>query len=134
MIREVLTLPTPGRGLHNITDAVRRVVSKIPTAKLCHCFLQHTSASLLISENADPRVLTDLETWMARAVPDGDQGYTHDEEGPDDMPAHIRAALTQPALLIPVEAGQLMLGVWQGLFLYEHRHSPHMRRLVITVM
>ncbi len=100
---------------------------------LCHVFLQHTSASLLIQENADPNVLHDLETWFSRLVPDGDPRYRHVEEGPDDMPSHIRAAITQPSLLIPVRGRRLALGTWQAVYLFEHRLNPHTRRLLVTV-
>ncbi len=132
--QEALQLPGHQRGLHDITTLVRSTVrgSRIVTGT-CHCFLQHTSASLLIQENADPDVLRDLEDWFLRAAPDGDPRYRHDAEGPDDMSAHIRAALTQPALTIPVVEGDLALGTWQGIYLFEHRTSLHRRRLVVTV-
>ncbi len=126
-----LTLRTPGRGLHPIT---RQVEEGLTGDGVLHLFLQHTSASLLITENADPRVLTDLEGWFARAIPDGDPRYLHDDEGPDDMPAHIRAALTQTSLSIPVRDGRLALGTWQGVFLYEHRTRPHTRHIVRSLL
>jgi len=125
----------PGsRGLHDITGVVRAEVerSEIGTG-LCHCFLLHTSASLVIQENADPDVLLDLADWFARAVADGDPRYRHSAEGPDDMSAHIRSALTQPSLTIPVRRGTLALGTWQALYLFEHRTRPHRRRVVITI-
>lgn len=98
-----------------------------------HVYLPHTSASLLLQENDDPDVLHDLEAWFARLVPDGDPRYRHTAEGPDDMPSHIRSALTQPSLTLPVEAGDLLLGAWQAVYLYEHRTTPRARTLVLTV-
>ena len=100
---------------------------------LCTVFVRHTSASLVIQENADPSAQSDLERWLARLVPENDPIYTHTQEGPDDMPAHIRAALTATSLSIPVEAGQLVLGTWQGVFLWEHRHHPGTRTIVVHV-
>ncbi|MEZ4319758.1 MAG: secondary thiamine-phosphate synthase enzyme YjbQ [Myxococcota bacterium] len=129
-----LSLPAARRGLHDITSEVADVVlASGVTEGLCHLFLQHTSASLVIQENADPDVLRDLEDWFAKHVPDGDPAYRHSMEGPDDMPAHIRAALTQPALLVPVRSGRLALGTWQAIYLFEHRHAVHERRLIVTV-
>lgn len=125
---------TRGRGTYEITDQVRAVVrdAGIQTG-LCHLFLQHTSASLIICENADPTVRSDLERFVARLVPDGDAIYDHTLEGPDDMPAHVRSILTQPELTLPVSRGECALGTWQGIFLYEHRLQPHERRVVVTV-
>jgi secondary thiamine-phosphate synthase enzyme len=100
---------------------------------LAHLFIQHTSASLFVCENADPAVREDLEAFMARAVPDGDPLYRHTAEGPDDMPAHVRSVLTDCSLSVPVVSGKLALGTWQGIFVWEHRHSPHRRRIVLTV-
>jgi secondary thiamine-phosphate synthase enzyme len=97
-------------------------------------FTHHTSASLIISENADPSVRRDLERFMSRIVPDGDPSFEHDAEGPDDMPAHIRAVLTTTGLSVPISAGRLALGTWQGVYLWEHRHRPHRRQITITVM
>ena len=135
MRRTTLTLPERGRGLHDITSEVREVVSSSGVLTgLCHVFVQHTSYSLTITENADPDVLVDLEGWFARAVPDGDPRYRHRDEGPDDMSAHIRSALTQTSLWVPIESGRLALGTWQGLYLYEHRTQPHRRRLVLTIL
>ncbi|MCB9676815.1 MAG: YjbQ family protein [Alphaproteobacteria bacterium] len=129
-----LRLPPASRGLHDITEDVADVVvASGVTEGLCHVFLQHTSASLIIQENADPDVLSDMLDWFAKHVPDGDPAYRHRDEGPDDMPSHIRAALTQPSLLVPVRSGQLALGTWQAIYLFEHRHAPHERRLVVTV-
>lgn len=134
MFQRTVTLPATSRGLHDITRVLREVVVESGvTTGLCHVFLMHTSASLLIQENADPDVLRDLEDWFARAVIDGDPRYRHDAEGPDDMSGHIRAALTQPSLTIPVADGALALGTWQAAYLYEHRTAPHRRKVVITV-
>lgn len=134
MFRDRLQISTRGRGTYEVTqpvaDAVRR--SKM-AAGLCHLFLRHTSASLIICENADPSVRADLERFMARLVVDGDRLFEHDAEGPDDMPAHIRSILTQVSLQVPVEAGRLMLGTWQGIYLWEHRLAPHTREIVVTV-
>ena len=125
---------TRGRGTYEITGQVRAVVrdAGIQTG-LCHLFLQHTSASLIICENADPTVRSDLERFIARLVPDGDAIYDHTLEGADDMPAHVRSILTQPELTLPVSHGGCALGTWQGIFLYEHRLQPHERRVVVTV-
>ena len=134
MHRATLTVRTPGRGLHDMTEAVAREVAASGVRDgLVHLFLQHTSASLLVQENADADVLHDLDAWFTRAVPDGDPRYRHDAEGPDDMPSHIRAALTATSLTLPVVAGALALGTWQAVYLYEHRHAPHTRRVVVTV-
>jgi secondary thiamine-phosphate synthase enzyme len=101
---------------------------------LCTLFVHHTSASLVVCENADPDVRRDLEAWLSRAVPDGDALYRHTCEGPDDMPAHVRSALTATSLSIPVRGGRLDLGTWQGVYLYEHRHRGHRRRVSLTVV
>jgi secondary thiamine-phosphate synthase enzyme len=100
---------------------------------LCHVFVAHTSAAVILCENADPDVRADLERWLARAVPDGDRAFVHTAEGPDDMPAHVRTVLTGSALSLPVEDGRLVLGTWQGIYLYEHRHHGHPRRVRVTV-
>ncbi len=134
MHQEILTFETPGRGTRNITAAIQEVVQRAGVGiGLCHLFIQHTSASLILCENADPDVRHDLEGWMARSVPDGDPRYRHDMEGPDDMPAHIRSILTGMDMTLPVRDGRLALGTWQGVFLYEHRHHGHRRRVVVTV-
>ncbi|MFO0586187.1 MAG: secondary thiamine-phosphate synthase enzyme YjbQ [Polyangiaceae bacterium] len=134
MLQRIIELPPSRRGLHDITDRVADVVEKSDVrAGLCHVFLQHTSASLLIQENADPSVLADLDAWFTRAAPDGDARWTHRDEGPDDMPSHLRAALTAASLTIPVMDGRLALGTWQAVYLFEHRLAPHRRRLVVTV-
>ena len=132
--REVLTVNTPGRGVTEITARVHAVVSASGVDEgQCHLFIHHTSASLMVCENADPDVLGDMEAFMARLVPDGDALYRHTSEGPDDMPAHVRSVLTQTHLCLPVSGGRCDLGTWQGVYLWEHRHAPHRRRLTITV-
>ena len=100
---------------------------------LCHCFIHHTSASLVITENADPQVLRDMETFISRLAPDGDPGFVHTAEGPDDMPAHARSAVTHTSLTLPVTARRCALGTWQGVFVWEHRYAPHTRKVTVTV-
>jgi secondary thiamine-phosphate synthase enzyme len=130
-----LQFATPGRGSRNITEAVAAVVSqsRIRTG-IVHVFAQHTSCSLVITENADPDVRRDLETVMARLAPDGDPAYRHDTEGPDDMAAHARTMLSGESLTVPVGDGRMLLGTWQGLFLWEHRTEPQHRSVVVTVL
>ena len=125
-----IIIPTRGRGFYEFTGEVARLLqaAEIHTG-LATLFVQHTSASLLIQENADPDVRRDLETFFARLVPDGDSMWRHDSEGPDDMPAHVRAALTATQLSIPVAQGELALGTWQGIYLWEHRTAPLQRRV-----
>ena len=131
----ILDIPTPGRGTRDITDAVARAVrASSVRCGLAHVFVQHTSCSLLITENADPDVRRDLETVLGRLAPDGDPAYRHDAEGPDDMAAHVRNMLTGSGLTVPVRGGRLLLGTWQGIYLYEHRTAPHQRRVVVTVL
>ncbi|MCB9730877.1 MAG: YjbQ family protein [Deltaproteobacteria bacterium] len=129
-----LSIATTGRGTFEITAAIDEALAQtaIETG-LCHVFVHHTSASLVITENADPDVRRDLEAFFWRLVPDGDPLFVHTAEGPDDMPSHIRSALTQTSLTIPVRRGRLDLGTWQGVYLWEHRHTPHQRRLTLTV-
>lgn len=131
--QDTFSLPTRGRGPSSVTSRVAEIVTRsgIETG-LCQVFCQHTSASLLITENADPSVLSDLEGHLKRKVPDADPHYDHDQEGPDDMSAHIRSVLTGAGLTIPICRGQLALGTWQGLFLWEHRTQSHRRTLVVT--
>jgi len=130
-----LQFRTRGRGTTDITAEVARAVAASGIRKgLCTVFLQHTSASLILCENADPDVRRDLETLLSRLAPDGDPAYVHDTEGPDDMAAHARSILTSNSLTIPVAEGKLMLGTWQGLYLYEHRHAGHARSVVVAVM
>ena len=130
-----IRIDTKGRGTYDFTRDVQDVVreSGVRTG-LCHLFIRHTSASMMLCENADPAVRRDLETFMARHVPDGDPMFTHTAEGPDDMPAHVRCALTQTSLGVPVADGRLDLGTWQGLYLYEHRLRGHRRRVSVTVV
>ena len=128
------SVSTRGRGTYDITRDIQAAVadSGVRTG-LCHIFIRHTSASLMLCENADPDVRVDLETFMARTVPDGDPDFVHTAEGPDDMPAHVRSVLTQSDLNIPVRDGRCALGTWQGIYLLEHRTQPLRRRLVVTV-
>jgi len=129
-----LTIRTPGQGLHEITDQIAQVVHEAGVHDgLCVVFVRHTSASLTIQENADASARRDLEAWLERLVPEHDPLYTHTSEGPDDMPSHIRAALTQVSLAIPVMGGRLALGTWQGVYLWEHRRRAHERRVVVRV-
>lgn len=130
----LLTIATRGRGTHEITNEVQAFVrgSGIRTG-LCHVFVHHTSASLMLCENADPTVRRDLETFMAQLVPDGDPMFAHQDEGPDDMPAHVRTVLTQTGLSVPVSSGACALGTWQGIYVWEHRTAPHRRRVTVTV-
>jgi secondary thiamine-phosphate synthase enzyme len=134
MHREELRVPGHGPGLHDVTRAVQAAVQKSGVrAGLCSVFVRHTSASLCVQENADPAVLRDLEKFLARIAPE-DFAYEHDAEGPDDMPAHIRAALTRTSETLPVEESRLSLGTWQALYLWEHRRAPHTRTLLVTVI
>lgn len=134
-VQHEISLRTRGKGLHDVTrDLASWVQAQEINTGLLVVFLRHTSASLLIQENADPDVLDDLDTFFDRLVPRSGQAYRHSTEGPDDMPAHIRAALTQTQLSIPVVDGQLGLGTWQGLYVYEHRDAPHIRRLLLHLM
>ena len=133
--QKALEFHTRGRGTTNITDSVGKVVTESGIRKgVCTVFLQHTSASLILSENADPDVRKDLETIIARLAPDADPAYRHDTEGDDDMAAHARSMLTSNSITIPIADGRLMLGTWQGLFLWEHRYAAQRRQLVVTVM
>jgi len=132
---ETLHVSTRGRGTYEITDALQRVTAGSGIARgLCTLFVHHTSASLIISENADPAVRRDLDAFMARLVPDGDRLFSHVDEGPDDMPSHVRSVLTQTSLGIPVAGGRCDLGTWQGVYLWEHRNAPHDRRLTVTLV
>jgi len=132
--QEEIRISTGGRGTYELSQQVQQAVdaSGINTG-LCHVFIRHTSASLMICENADPAVMRDLETFMARQVPDGDPMFTHTAEGPDDMPAHVRSILTQTDLNVPVSDGQCALGTWQGIYLWEHRIAPHDRKVLLTI-
>ena len=131
---ETLSIQTQGPGLVNFTRQVSSLVQGAGLEEgLCTVFVQHTSASLIIQENADPSVQDDLENFLKRLVPENDPLYTHTAEGPDDMPAHIRSALTQTSIGIHIMNGQLVLGTWQGLYLWEHRHRPHRRQVVVHI-
>lgn len=129
-----LIVETRGRGTCEITSQVSLAVAAADVSVgLCHLFITHTSASLMLCENADPDVLRDLETFIRDLVPDGDPRFVHTAEGADDMPAHVRSVLTQSSLTIPISGGRLALGTWQGIFLWEHRTQPHRRRVILTI-
>jgi len=133
MVRRIELHP-PGPGLHEFTPDVEALVPASGVREgLCTLFVQHTSASLLIQENADPSARRDLERWLERLVPPGDPLYTHTTEGPDDMPSHIRAALTAVSLSVPVLQGRLALGAWQGIYLWEHRRRPGARSILVHI-
>ena len=135
MFRQKLSIDTRGRGTVEITRQLDQVVERSGVVEgLCHIFIHHTSASLIVCENADPTVRRDLEHYAARLAPDGDPSYVHDSEGPGDMAAHLRSILTLTSLTIPVASGRCDLGTWQGVFLWEHRTSPHRRRITVTVV
>jgi len=130
-----IEVATSGRGTRDITEAVVRVIAQSGVhVGIAHVFVQHTSCSLLVTENADPDVRRDLETVLARVAPDGDPAYRHDTEGPDDMAAHARTVLTGESLTLPVGGGRALLGTWQGVFLWEHRTQPQRRSVVVTVL
>lgn len=128
-----LEIETRGRGFSNVTERIQRIVreSGVRTG-LCAVFCQHTSASLVVQENADPAVLRDLERWLSELAPDT-RAWEHDDEGPDDMPAHAKSAVTRATETLPIVRGELALGTWQALYVWEHRARPHRRRLVVTV-
>ena len=131
---ETLTIETNGQGLHEFTDRAHQIVRSSDIDEgLCTLFLRHTSASMTIQENADPSARRDLEEWMKRHVPENEPWYTHTMEGPDDMPSHIKAAITSTSLSIPIVGGELALGTWQGIFVWEHRTRPKKRRVVIHI-
>ena len=135
MHQDCIHIETHGRGLTDITESVSAVVAQAETGDgLCHVFVHHTSASLIIQENADPDVRRDLDAFFARLVPDGDPIYRHTDEGPDDMSAHVRSVLTATALTIPISGGRLDLGTWQGIYLWEHRTHPHHRKITVTAV
>jgi len=133
MRQQTVAVAPRGRGLHDVTGEVRRAVasSGVQTG-ICNIFLRHTSASLLIQENADGAVLRDLQRFFDRLAPES-ADYEHDAEGPDDMPSHLRAAMTRTAETVPISGGELALGTWQAIYLWEHRRAPHQRVLVVTV-
>lgn len=129
-----IEITTRGRGLINMTQEVAKCVTSVSALTgLCNVFLHHTSASLTLCENHDPAVLTDLEAFMQRLIPDGDPLYQHIAEGEDDMPSHIRSILTQNSITLPITQGKLGLGTWQGIYLWEHRLQSHLRKMTITI-
>jgi secondary thiamine-phosphate synthase enzyme len=132
---ESFVIRTSGRGTTEITDRVEVITTSSRARNgLCSVFIHHTSASLILCENADPSVRRDLERFAQRLVPDGDRLFEHDDEGPDDMPAHVRSILTTSTLTIPIADGSLALGTWQGIYLWEHRTRPHSRKLTVSVV
>ena len=132
--QQTITVQTQGRETINITREIEQVLRTAEIEQgLCHVFVHHTSASLIITENADSDVRRDLENYIAKLVMDGDPAYLHDQEGPDDMAAHIRSVLTQSEITIPIQSGRLALGTWQGLFLWEHRYRAHRRNVTVTL-
>jgi secondary thiamine-phosphate synthase enzyme len=129
-----VVVETRGRGTYEITDRIAAAVAAANVdVGLCHVFIAHTSASLMLCENADPDVRRDLETFMTGLAPDGDARFVHTAEGPDDMSAHVRSVITQSDLSLPVRGGRLALGTWQGVYVWEHRLAPHRRRVVVTI-
>jgi secondary thiamine-phosphate synthase enzyme len=131
--QRTLTVTTRGRGFYDVTAQIAAVVAESGVSTgMCTVFLRHTSASLVVQENADPAVLRDLGRWMEKMAPEGD-GYEHDDEGPDDMPSHLRTAITRSSESIPVTSGRLALGTWQALYVWEHRRHGHARELVVHV-
>ena len=129
-----ISVSTRGRGTYDLSRDVQDLVRDSGvTTGMCQLFIRHTSASLMLCENADPAVLRDMEAFMSRTVPDGDAMFTHTAEGPDDMPAHVRSVLTQSDLSIPISGGRCALGTWQGVFLWEHRYHAHRRKVLVTI-
>ena len=134
IFQDTLLVTTRGRNSHDVTAQVGDVVKRSAiTIGLCNIFVQHTSASVMLCENADPQVRGDLEAFMGRLVTDGDPLFRHVTEGPDDMPAHVRSVLTDSGITVPVRQGRCALGTWQGIYLWEHRTAPHRRSIVVTV-
>ncbi len=133
-VQSELILQSPNRGTYNITEKINKLVieSGIQSG-ICHVFIQHTSASLIITENADPTVRQDIEYWLQKTILDGDKNYQHNYEGDDDMSSHIRCMITDTSQTIPITLGKLNLGIWQGLFLYEHRTARFERKLIVTI-
>jgi len=135
VFQETLRVRSPGAGTHEITDGVARILAKSGLRRgVATVFCRHTSASLVIMENADASARVDLEAWLERLVPEDDPNFTHTLEGPDDMPSHIKMALTRTSESVPFAEGRLLLGTWQGIFLWEHRRAPHSREVVVTVI
>jgi len=134
-VTQWIDVTTRGQGLYEITRTLTNLIDENSVQEgLCTLFVCHTSCSLTIQENADPSAQADLERWLNRLVPENDALYTHTCEGPDDMPAHIKAALTATTLSIPIHQGRLVLGTWQGVFLWEHRHASHRRRAAVSII
>ena len=134
IFQQELNFTTSGRSTSNITSQIQNIVAQSGiNIGTCHVFVKHTSASLMLCENADPDVQRDMETYMQHIVPDGDPMFLHQDEGPDDMSAHIRTVLTNPDLTMPVSNGRCDLGIWQGIYLWEHRTHRHQRRVIVTV-
>ena len=133
--RVSLSVPTRGAGLLEITDHVAAAVARSGLREgMVSVFCRHTRCSLVLMENADPSARRDLQRWLDRLVPEDDPGFTHTAEGPDDMPSHIKMALTRTSETVPVGGGRLLLGTWQGIFLWEHRRAPHAREVIVTVV
>jgi secondary thiamine-phosphate synthase enzyme len=133
-MQEIISIKTQGRSMIDITHEVEKLVAHSGLdVGLCNLFIQHTSASLILCENADPDVRTDLENFMQQIVKDGDALFRHTAEGADDMPAHIRSVLTSSSLTIPIADGKCLLGIWQGIYLWEHRYNGHMRNIIVTI-
>lgn len=131
----MLDVATPGRGLHDISTKIAAIVHGSGVRDgLCHLFVQHTSCSLVVQENADPDVRSDLVAWFTRAVPDGDPLFKHVDEGPDDMPSHVRSALTAVSVTLPVGDGRVLLGRWQAIYLFEHRLRGSTRHIVVSIV
>ena len=133
MIQIALSIQPKPRGFHIITEEVLAQLPELPSKGLLHLFIQHTSAGICINENADPTVLKDLNNWFNRNVKENEPYYQHTFEGPDDMPAHLRAAFTRTTETVPIRSGQMALGIWQGIYLWEHRRRPNNRRIIVHV-
>jgi secondary thiamine-phosphate synthase enzyme len=132
--QETVSVSTRGRGLYDVTRKVQEALDAAGVGTgLCTVFVQHTSASLVIQENADPSVRRDMETWIERIAPEDPKAYEHDDEGPDDMPAHLRSSITKTSETVPITKGRLALGTWQALYLWEHRRAPHTRTMIVHV-
>ena len=133
--QQTISVQTSGRATIEITREVDSVLRAATISSgLCHLFIHHTSASLIVTENADGNVRRDLENWICGIIRDGDPAYSHDQEGADDMAAHIRSVVTQTEISVPVRDGRLALGTWQGIYLWEHRYRPHRRTITITLL
>lgn len=132
--QDTLDVRTGGRGLTDVSGKVQAIIDASGiTTGLCTVFVQHTSASLVIQENADPAVRRDMQSWIERIAPEDPRAYEHDDEGPDDMPGHLRSTITKTSEVVPVTKGKLALGTWQAIYLWEHRRAPHTRTLIVHV-